>query len=542
MPYDINNNNQEIPFTHWVMMGMTERNSYVDGRKWIGWYNPDSLDYTLKYKTTDERKKANIKKIKEQYQDMGFMNYLYFLYRKALFTWSDASFYAPALVTGETLYKGENIVRKYSDSKITRPLTFYSNLGMFLFIYLIIIVSTLKDIKNKSYSINYARLSIFGLVLFLLIWEDSSRYLITYIPVMLLCTIHGLNVIINNERKDNNEECKVIDDKMISKSLRGNKMKKEPILYVVVPCYNEEEVLEETTKQLKTKMESLISKKEISSKSKVMYVNDGSKDSTWEIIKKINKNEKLFTGITLSRNRGHQNALLGGLMTAKEYADIVISMDADLQDDINAMDEMIKKYKEGNEIVYGVRSARKKDTFFKRVTAEGFYKFMKFLGVDCVYNHADYRLTSKVVLDEFENFKEVNLFLRGMFPLVGYKSDVVYYERNERFAGESKYPLKKMLNFAWDGITSFSVKPLRFICIIGFVILFISIAIMLYSLIMKLTGQTIAGWTFLSISIWFIGGLQMISIGVIGEYVGKMYSETKARPRFIISENLEEKK
>ncbi len=319
-------------------------------------------------------------------------------------------------------------------------------------------------------------------------------------------------------------------------------MKKEPILYVVVPCYNEEEVLEETTKQLKVKMESLINKKEISAKSKVMYVNDGSKDKTWEIIKKINKKEKLFTGVTLSRNRGHQNALLGGLMTAKNYADIVISMDADLQDDINAMDEMIKKYKEGNEIVYGVRSARKKDTFFKRVTAEGFYKFMKFLGVDCVYNHADYRLTSKVVLDEFENFKEVNLFLRGMFPLVGYKSDVVYYERNERFAGESKYPLKKMLNFAWDGITSFSVKPLRFICIIGFVILFVSIAIMLYSLIMKLIGQTIAGWTFLSISIWFIGGLQMISIGIIGEYVGKMYSETKARPRFIISENLEEKK
>ena len=319
-------------------------------------------------------------------------------------------------------------------------------------------------------------------------------------------------------------------------------MKKEPILYVVVPCYNEEEVLEETTKQLKVKMESLINKKEISAKSKVMYVNEGSKDKTWEIIKKINKKEKLFTGVTLSRNRGHQNALLGGLMTAKNYADIVISMDADLQDDINAMDEMIKKYKEGNEIVYGVRSARKKDTFFKRVTAEGFYKFMKFLGVDCVYNHADYRLTSKVVLDEFENFKEVNLFLRGMFPLVGYKSDVVYYERNERFAGESKYPLKKMLNFAWDGITSFSVKPLRFICIIGFVILFVSIAIMLYSLIMKLIGQTIAGWTFLSISIWFIGGLQMISIGIIGEYVGKMYSETKARPRFIISENLEEKK
>lgn len=316
--------------------------------------------------------------------------------------------------------------------------------------------------------------------------------------------------------------------------------KNEPILYVVVPCYNEEEVLEETTRQLKEKMEKLIKDKKISNKSKVMYVNDGSKDKTWEIIQSIHKKEKLFTGVTLSRNRGHQNALLGGLMTAKKYADIVISMDADLQDDIHAMDEMIEKYKEGNDIVYGVRSARKKDTFFKRVTAEGFYKFMKFLGVDCVYNHADYRLTSKRVLDEFENYKEVNLFLRGMFPLVGFKSDVVYYERNERFAGESKYPLKKMLNFAWDGITSFSVKPLRFICTLGFIILFISIGIMIYSLVRYLTGNTVSGWTFLSISIWFIGGLQMISIGIIGEYIGKMYNETKARPRFIIAENLEE--
>ena len=317
---------------------------------------------------------------------------------------------------------------------------------------------------------------------------------------------------------------------------------KEPILYVVVPCYNEEEVLEETTRQLKAKLEKLIKDKEISPKSKVMYVNDGSKDRTWEIIQAIHKTEKLFTGITLSRNRGHQNALLGGLMTAKNYADIIISMDADLQDDINAIDEMILKYKQGNDIVYGVRSARKKDTFFKRVTAEGFYKFMKFLGVDCVYNHADYRLTSKRVLEEFANYKEVNLFLRGMFPLVGFKSDVVYYERKERFAGESKYPLKKMLNFAWDGITSFSVKPLRFICTLGFIILFISIGIMIYSLVRKLTGNTIDGWTFLSISIWFIGGLQMISIGIIGEYVGKMYNETKQRPRYIIEENLEERK
>ncbi len=318
-------------------------------------------------------------------------------------------------------------------------------------------------------------------------------------------------------------------------------MKKNPILYVVVPCYNEEEVLHETTKQLKAKLEKLIKDKKISQDSRVMYVNDGSKDKTWEIIKEIHEKEKLFTGVSLSRNRGHQNALLGGLMTAKEYADVVISMDADLQDDINAIDGMLEKYQEGNDIVYGVRSARKKDSFFKRTTAEGFYKFMKVLGVDCVYNHADYRLTSKRVLEEFSNYKEVNLFLRGMFPLVGFKSDVVYYERNERFAGESKYPLKKMLNFAWDGITSFSVKPLRFICTLGFVILFISLVIMIYSLVRKITGNTVDGWTFLSISIWFIGGIQMISIGIIGEYIGKIYSETKARPRFIISENLNRK-
>jgi len=318
-------------------------------------------------------------------------------------------------------------------------------------------------------------------------------------------------------------------------------MKKQSILYVVVPCYNEEEVINETTKRLKEKLETLIKNKVISDKSRVMYVNDGSRDNTWNLIKEIDSKEKLFTGISLSRNRGHQNALLGGLMTAKNYADVVISMDADLQDDINAIDGMLEKYYEGNEIVYGVRSSRKTDSFFKRNTALAFYKVMKSLGVDCVYNHADYRLTSKRVLDEFENYKEVNLFLRGMFPLVGFKSDVVYYERHERFAGSSKYPLKKMLNFAWDGITSFSTKPLRLICVLGFIILFISIIIMIYSLVRKLTGNTVSGWTFLSISIWFIGGLQMISIGIIGEYIGKMYNETKARPRFIISENLNEK-
>lgn len=317
-------------------------------------------------------------------------------------------------------------------------------------------------------------------------------------------------------------------------------MRKE-IMYIVIPCYNEEEVLEETTKELKIKLKKLISDKIISEKSKVMYVNDGSKDKTWEIIKDINKKEKLFTGISLSRNRGHQNALLAGLMTAKKYADFVISMDADLQDDINAIDEMIEKYYEGNEIVYGVRSARKKDTFFKRFTAESFYKIMNKLGVEVVFNHADYRLTSKKVLDNLENFEEVNLFLRGMFPLIGYKSDIVYYERNERFAGESKYPLKKMINFAVDGITSFSVKPIRLILNVGIIIFVISIIMILYALINKIIGNTVSGWTFIVCSIWLIAGVQMMSLGVIGEYIGKIYSETKRRPKYIIEYNLEEK-
>ena len=317
-------------------------------------------------------------------------------------------------------------------------------------------------------------------------------------------------------------------------------MTKTCTLYVVVPCYNEEEVLSETTKRLKEKMEKLIKEKKISKNSKVMYVNDGSKDRTWDLIKEINSKEKLFTGISLSRNKGHQNALLAGLLTAKEYSDIVISMDADLQDDINAMDEMIDKYYSGSEIVYGVRSSRKKDSFFKRVTAQGFYKFMKMMGVDVVYNHADYRLTSKKVLDNFSDFTEVNLFLRGMFPLVGYSSSVVYYERNERFAGKSKYPLKKMLNFAWDGITSFSVKPIRMVLSFGIIIFFVSIFMLIYSLIVKLLGQTVDGWTFIVCSIWLVSGIQMLSIGIIGEYVGKIYSETKRRPRYFIAENLEE--
>ena len=310
------------------------------------------------------------------------------------------------------------------------------------------------------------------------------------------------------------------------------------ILYLVLPCYNEEEVLRQTASVLKKKMTSLIKDKKISKKSRVMFVDDGSKDKTWEIIAELHAQDELFVGVKLSGNRGHQFALLAGLMSAKDRVDATISMDADLQDDVNVIDKMLEDYQNGSEIVYGVRSSRRKDTFFKRTTAQMFYKLMRAMGVNIVYNHADCRLMSKRALKELENFKEVNLFLRGLVPLIGFKSSIAYYERGKRVAGESKYPLKKMLAFAADGITSFSIKPLRLILSLGIIILVISIFIMLYALIVKILGHTVAGWTFLTISIWFIGGLQMISIGIIGEYIGKIYNETKRRPRYIIETEL----
>ncbi|OYP50130.1 glycosyltransferase, partial [Lachnotalea glycerini] len=302
--------------------------------------------------------------------------------------------------------------------------------------------------------------------------------------------------------------------------------------------YNEQEVLYETTKRLTEKMNSLISQQLISEESKILYVNDGSKDSTWKIIEELHENNSLIQGVNLARNRGHQNALLAGLMTAKEYADMVISMDADLQDDINVVDEFVKKYYEGNDIVYGVRSARKKDTFFKKFTAQGFYKLMLLMGVDLVYNHADYRLMSKRSLDNLKDFREVNLFLRGIVPQIGYQSAIVEYERNERFAGESKYPLKKMLSFAMDGITSFSVKPIRMITTVGFLIFLASILMAIWSVIQHFRGVTIQGWTSTIVSIWAIGGLQILAIGIVGEYIGKIYLETKDRPRYIIEKYL----
>ena len=306
------------------------------------------------------------------------------------------------------------------------------------------------------------------------------------------------------------------------------------ILYMVVPCYKEEEVLPETASRLKTKFETLIGNGTISEESKIMFVNDGSTDRTWEIIRKLHNENRLFAGVNLSKNRGHQNALLAGLMTAKEKADAVISMDADLQDDIDAIDEMLDKFKQGFDIVYAVRSERKKDSFFKRATAVGFYKMMRAMGVDIVFNHADYRLMSKRALDGLMQFKEVNLFLRGIVPMIGFPSDTVYYERAERFAGETKYPLRKMLAFAFEGVTSLSVRPIRMITLFGFLSFMASIIMLIYFIIDYMGGGTTPGWASTIVSIWGLGGLQLLAIGIIGEYIGKIYMEVKERPRYII--------
>lgn len=317
-------------------------------------------------------------------------------------------------------------------------------------------------------------------------------------------------------------------------------MKDEKTLYIVVPCYKEEAVLPETAKRLGEKLRALEADGKIDGKSRVLFVNDGSKDQTWPIIEALHAQDARFSGINLSRNRGHQNALLAGLMTAMTRADMIVSMDADLQDDVNAVDQMVDAYHNGYDVVYGVRSAREKDTFFKRFTAESFYKLMKALGVDIVFNHADYRLMSRRAVEGLSQFSEVNLFLRGIVPQIGYPWTVVKYERAERFAGESKYPLKKMLAFAFDGITSFSVKPMRLILSLGAIIFVVSIFALLWTLIANLSGHAVSGWSSLMCSIWLLGGIQLLSLGVIGEYIGKIYSESKRRPRFIIQDILDD--
>ena len=309
-------------------------------------------------------------------------------------------------------------------------------------------------------------------------------------------------------------------------------------LYIVVPCYNEESVLPETASRLKDKLLRLIDSKLAGKDSKIMFVDDGSADKTWELIEGLHNSDAIYSGLKLARNKGHQNALLAGLMTAKDLADVTISMDADLQDDIECLDDFMNKYYDGCDIVYGVRDDRKTDSGFKRLTALCFYKIMEGLGVNIVKNHADYRLMSKRALEGLASFREVNLFLRGIVPLIGYKTDIVQYARGKRFAGESKYPLKKMMAFAWDGISSFSVRPIRFITFLGFLVFLISFGLIVYSFVQRFLGQTIPGWSALMVSIWFLGGLQLFALGIIGEYIGKIYSEVKARPKYIVEKVL----
>ena len=313
-------------------------------------------------------------------------------------------------------------------------------------------------------------------------------------------------------------------------------MSDRPILYIVIPCYNEQEVLPITAPQFRDKLLQLERAGKISGESRVLFVNDGSRDRTWAIITELAASDPHFLGISQSRNRGHQNAVLAGLMEAKDRCDITISIDCDGQDDINAMDAMVDAYLDGCEVVYGVRSSRETDTFFKRFTAQSFYKFLAAMGAEVVYNHADYRLISSRVLKEFANFHEVNLFLRGLVPLVGFKSTSVSYARAERLAGESHYPLKKMIALAVDGITSLSVKPLRLIMGFGLIVAFISFIGCLWALITALCGRAVAGWASMTCIVCFVSGVQLICLGIIGEYIGKIYMETKQRPRYIISE------
>ena len=318
-------------------------------------------------------------------------------------------------------------------------------------------------------------------------------------------------------------------------------MEKAPVLYIIVPCYNEEEVLPETNSRLNALTDALIAEKQIDAASRILFVDDGSKDRTWQLIEELAAREERVEGLKLAHNAGHQNALWAGMMSVRGKADAIVTIDADLQDDINAIRGFLEKFGEGCEVVYGVRSKRETDTAFKRMTAQGFYRLMQRMGVDMVYNHADYRLLGRRALDALSEFGEENMFLRGMVPLVGFKSAEVTYERGERFAGESKYPLKKMIAFAIEGITSFSIKPVRWVALIGFAFALLGAVMALYALISLLCGQAVAGWTSMMVSIWIIGGVQLIALGLIGEYVGKVYKEVKHRPKYIVETYIEKK-
>ena len=533
-----------IPIISWIAMGMCEGDSAP------GWYRGDVTVDNFAFSGFDaaiasERSKELIRDRIAYFQENKQYRNDFFA-KKYLYMWNETTYQCIWHNTARGQYNPKTGIAKFiceEKRAETKRYTDYFSQLVFVGCFFGIIYC----LKKKNTYLMLMPLIVLGGMLYHLLAEAKSQYALPYFIWMTVFAACGFVFLIDWLKPhlciQNTKKSEILKNPVDSShSKMQNKIKngvnKMDILYLVIPCYNEEAVLPETSKQLKEKMVSLIQKGEVSEKSRILFVNDGSKDKTWEMICQLHQEDPLFQGVCLSRNRGHQNALLAGLMTAKDHCDISISLDADLQDDINAIDDMVRQYHKGFEVVYGVRNSRETDTFFKKTTAEGYYKVMKLLGADLVFNHADYRLMSKRALESLASFKENNLFLRGIVPMIGYSSTNVYYARKERFAGESKYPLKKMLAFAWEGVTSLSVKPIHTIMWLGAIVFLVSLVILIWSLVRHAMGETVAGWTSTIVSIWAIGGLQLLAIGMIGEYVGKIYLESKERPRYIISEYL----
>lgn len=532
-----------MPIISWFAMGMCEGNNAPGWFSWIAVSTFEECGFDAD--AAAERSKEIIQdRINYFRENKQYRND--FFYKKYISMWNETTYQSIWHNTERGQYNPKTGIAKFiceeKRAETKRYADYFSQL-----VFVGCFFGIIYCLKKKNTYLMLMPLIVLGGMLYHLLAEAKSQYALPYFIWMTVFAACGFvflidwlkpHLCIQNTKKS--EILKNPVDSGHSKMQKKikNGVNKMDILYLVIPCYNEEAVLPETSRQLREKMVSLIQKGEISEKSRILFVNDGSKDKTWEMICQLHQEDPLFQGVCLSRNRGHQNALLAGLMTAKEHCDISISLDADLQDDIDAIDDMVKQYHNGFEVVYGVRNSRETDTFFKKTTAEGYYKVMKLLGADLVFNHADYRLMSKRALESLAAFKENNLFLRGIVPMIGYSSTNVYYARKERFAGESKYPLKKMLAFAWEGVTSLSVKPIHTIMWIGAVVFLVSLVILIWSLVRHIIGETVPGWTSTIASIWAIGGIQLLAIGMIGEYVGKIYLESKERPRYIISEYL----
>lgn len=543
----------EFSFMHYLMMGANTENTG-------GYYGPD-WDFSVSITDSAERFRANWNRYLERLSEQGFFGHLSLLLKKNILNFSDGmyawgeegGFYNR--IPPEPLGGFSAALRQfwYNDTQNT-AYSVHNLLAQCLHYWVLLtaIPALLKRKKDKNTA--FVMLSLLMLAVFLMLFECRARYILLYMPLFILLSGVGLQSAAQRSRAKDGQTIegalqlyrKINSSEKPAHTFAGESRSgtaarryenMASTLYFVVPCYNEEEVLPETSKRLLEKLNELVARGDVSDDSRILFVDDGSKDKTWQIISALHEKDKHFSGVKESRNRGHQNALLAGLFTAAKYADVTISLDADLQDDIGAVDKMIEEYKKGYDVVYGVRSARKTDTFFKRATAEGFYKIMKAMGVDIVFNHADYRLMSRRAVEGLLQFKEVNLFLRGLVPMVGYPSSQVYYERAERFAGESKYPLKKMLAFAFEGITSFSTKPLKFINVFAVLLLLLGFAAIVATGVLYGLGY-VGSWTILLSAMAFFTGVILLAVGIVGAYVGKNYMESKHRPSFIIEQVL----